>query len=53
MAVYLSNQIVGEKETKAIQLAIEYDPNPIYNSGNYVTAEKEIIVAEQLNLLLT
>jgi len=24
-------------------LSIEYDPKPIFNSGNYLTAEKDII----------
>jgi len=43
MALYLSNKIVGEDETKAIQLTIEYDPQPIFNSGNYSNADEKII----------
>lgn len=43
MALYLSNKIVGELETKAIQLTIEYDPQPIYDSGNYSSADREVI----------
>lgn len=43
MAIYLVNQIKGEKAAKAAQLAIEYDPKPMFNSGNYLTAEKDII----------
>ncbi|WP_335872526.1 DJ-1/PfpI family protein [Bacillus sp. 2205SS5-2] len=43
MALYLSNHIVGEDETKAIQLAIEYDPQPLFNSGNYLNADEKII----------
>lgn len=43
MAMYLSNIIAGEKETKAAQLMIEYDPAPIFDSGNANTAEKEIV----------
>ncbi|RIV31661.1 DJ-1/PfpI family protein [Flagellimonas lutimaris] len=51
MALYLSNKIVGETKTKAIQLFIEYDPSPIYNSGNYSRAEKEVIENAEMILL--
>ncbi|WP_249871757.1 DJ-1/PfpI family protein [Oceanobacillus saliphilus] len=43
MALYLSNKMVGEDETKAIQLMIEYDPQPIVDSGNYSNADEKII----------
>lgn len=43
MAIYLINELKGEKAAKAAQLSIEYDPKPMFNSGNYLTAEKEII----------
>jgi len=43
MAIYLVNLLKGEKAAKAAQLSIEYDPQPMFNSGNYLTAEKEII----------
>lgn len=43
MAIYLVNQLNGEKLAKAAQLAIEYDPNPMFDSGNAQTAEPEII----------
>ena len=43
MVIYLINQLRGEKAAKAAQLAIEYDPSPMFNSGNYLSAEKEII----------
>lgn len=43
MAIYLVNQLKGEKAAKAAQLTIEYDPRPMFNSGNYLTAEKDII----------
>lgn len=43
MALYLSNKIVGDLETKAIQLTIEYDPQPLFNSGNYSSANKSVI----------
>lgn len=48
MALYLADKIAGETAAKVIQLRIEYDPHPIYNSGNYLTANKEIIkIAEK------
>lgn len=50
MALHLSNKIVGEMETKAIQLAIEYDPNPIYDSGNFSTASKETIKMAEMKM---
>ncbi|MEM6319041.1 MAG: DJ-1/PfpI family protein [Bacteroidota bacterium] len=43
MAIYLINLLKGEKAAKAAQLSIEYDPKPMFDSGNYLTAEKEII----------
>lgn len=43
MAIYLIDQLKGEKVAKAAQLSIEYDPKPMYNAGNYLTAEKDII----------
>jgi len=50
MALYLSNEIVGEIETKAIQLLIEYDPNPIYNSGSISKATSEVIKMAEIKL---
>ncbi len=43
MAIYLVDQLEGEQMAKAAQLAIEYDPQPMYDSGNFTTADKEII----------
>lgn len=43
MAIYLVNQLKGEKAAKAAQLSIEYDPKPMFDSGNFLTAEKDII----------
>ncbi|MEM9836047.1 MAG: DJ-1/PfpI family protein [Bacteroidota bacterium] len=43
MAIYLINQLFGEQAAKAAQLSIEYDPDPMFQSGNYLTADKEII----------
>ncbi|MEM8525772.1 MAG: DJ-1/PfpI family protein [Bacteroidota bacterium] len=43
MALYLLNLMEGEIVAKAAQLAIEYDPKPIFDSGDFLTAEKEVI----------
>lgn len=43
MALYLSKKIIGDDEAKAIQLILEYDPQPIFDSGNYSNAEEKII----------
>ncbi|WBX77401.1 DJ-1/PfpI family protein [Tenacibaculum ovolyticum] len=50
MALYLSNEIVGETETKAIQLVIEYDPNPIYDCGSISKASNEVIKMAEIKL---
>ena len=50
MALFLCDKIVGEVMTKAIQLFIEYDPQPIYNCGNYSNADK--IVKENAEQIL-
>jgi transcriptional regulator GlxA family with amidase domain len=48
MALYLVDKIAGETEAKVIQLRIEYDPHPIYDSGNYLKASEEVIkIAEK------
>ena len=43
MALYLCDEIDGKETTQAIQLFIEYDPNPIYDSGNHEKAKDDII----------
>ena len=50
MALFLSNEIVGETETKAIQLVIEYDPNPIYDSGSISKASDDVIKMAEIKL---
>ncbi|MCF6279423.1 MAG: DJ-1/PfpI family protein [Flavobacteriaceae bacterium] len=48
MALYLCNELAREKETKAIQLLLEYDPKPLYNAGNFTTSEPQIVkIAEK------
>jgi hypothetical protein len=34
LGLWLAGQIVGEAKAKAIQLAIEYDPQPPFDSGH-------------------
>ena len=43
MALYLVNNLQGETSAKAAQLLIEYDPSPIFQSGNYSSAEENVI----------
>lgn len=52
MALFLADKIVGEDETRAIQLTIEYDPQPIFHSGNYSNAEEKIIKIAEKKLSL-
>ncbi|HZG55198.1 DJ-1/PfpI family protein [Paenibacillus sp.] len=50
MALYLSNKIVGEAETKAIQLIIEYDPKPLFQAGSVLTAGDDTIKTAEKRL---
>lgn len=43
MALLLAKQLKGEKDAKAAQLVVEYDPKPMFNSGNYLRAKPKII----------
>ena len=43
MAIYLVNIMKGELAAKAAQLSIEYDPKPMFQSGNFLKAEPEVI----------
>jgi cyclohexyl-isocyanide hydratase len=42
-ALSLAAEIYGEQLAKTIQLAIEYDPHPPYNSGSPASAEDELL----------
>ncbi|MFB6849808.1 DJ-1/PfpI family protein [Streptomyces sp. NPDC056373] len=42
MALYLASLIAGEQTAKAIQLAVEYDPQPPFDSGNAAEASPEL-----------
>ena len=43
MALWLAAQIAGEEQAKAIQLAIEYDPQPPFDSGSTSKAHPELV----------
>ncbi|MFD8984144.1 DJ-1/PfpI family protein [Streptomyces sp. NPDC059564] len=42
MALYLASLIAGDTTAKAIQLAIEYDPQPPFNAGNATDADPQL-----------
>jgi transcriptional regulator GlxA family with amidase domain len=43
MALALAGRVAGDEAAKRIQLAIEYDPHPPYQSGSPATASPEIV----------
>jgi putative intracellular protease/amidase len=43
MALTLAARIAGDEIAQAIQLGIEYDPQPPFNSGSLATAPPEIV----------
>ncbi|MEL6254761.1 MAG: DJ-1/PfpI family protein [Bacteroidota bacterium] len=43
MALHLVTELEGEDMAKVAQLAIEYDPDPLYDSGNFSKADPNII----------
>jgi len=42
LALYLASLIAGEETARAVQLAVEYDPHPSFDSGNATTASPEL-----------
>jgi transcriptional regulator GlxA family with amidase domain len=47
MALYIASQVGGEELAQALQLAIEYDPQPPYTTGAYADCAPEIIARAQ------
>lgn len=47
MALFLAGEIVGETGAKALQLGIEYDPAPPFDSGSVAKATPEVLEAVQ------
>jgi putative intracellular protease/amidase len=43
MALTLAARLAGDRVAQAIQLAIEYDPQPPFNSGSLRTAPAEVV----------
>jgi putative intracellular protease/amidase len=43
MALWLAAQIAGDDIAKAIQLGIEYDPQPPFDSGSVAKADPEVV----------
>ncbi len=43
MALWLAAQIAGDDVAKAIQLGIEYDPQPPFDSGSVAKADPELV----------
>jgi len=50
VAIYLVSLLKGATVAKAAQLAIEYDPQPPFHSGNYLTAEEDVIKLAEENM---
>lgn len=51
MALHLAGRIAGEETAKAIQLIIEYDPEPPFDSGSLSKAAPEVINLARKQLL--
>jgi hypothetical protein len=43
MALWLAAQVAGDDVAKAIQLGLEYQPEPPFSSGSTATAAPEIV----------
>ena len=46
-ALTVAAQVLGEKTAKAIQLGLEYNPTPPFNSGHPSTADADIVEEER------
>jgi hypothetical protein len=45
MALTLAGRLVGDEVARAIQLGIEYDPRPPYDSGSVADAAPQTVEA--------
>ncbi|HLZ57585.1 MAG TPA: DJ-1/PfpI family protein [Ktedonosporobacter sp.] len=50
MALFVAGEMVGEAQAQAIQLAIEYDPQPPYRAGSVLQASPETITLARRSL---
>lgn len=51
MALYLAGEIAGAEEAQAIQLMIEYDPDPPFDAGSLTKAPRKTVELAQARLL--
>lgn len=51
MALMLAQKVAGEEVAQTLQLGIEYDPNPPFNSGSTDTANPELVALLKERLL--
>lgn len=51
MALYLAGKIAGEEAAKAIQLTLEYDPQPPFDSGSIEKASAQTIETARMRLM--
>ncbi|GAC66786.1 hypothetical protein GS4_04_00420 [Gordonia soli NBRC 108243] len=51
LALWLFARVAGENRAKAVQLAIEYDPQPPFDSGSTVKASPSVIALATAGLL--
>ncbi len=51
MALYLAAKIAGEEVAKTIQLTIEYDPQPPFDSGSLNKASAQTIETARKHLM--
>jgi putative intracellular protease/amidase len=49
MALWLASQIADDDTAKAIQLSIEYDPRPPFDSGSTAKADPELVASQFRN----
>jgi transcriptional regulator GlxA family with amidase domain len=42
MALFLAGKLAGDEVARAVQLAVEYDPRPPFDSGNAATASPQL-----------
>ena len=47
MALALASRLVGEETAQAIQLGIEYAPDPPFNAGSPTTAPPALVAAQR------
>jgi hypothetical protein len=53
MALTLAARIAGDQVAQAIQLGIEYDPQPPFDAGSSSKAPREVVEAVRARVALT